>query len=450
MIKLMKINEIMYKFLIETYEKKPFYNDFFYLTLSYYVKKNDFNTVKEILEKTNWKTERNYHTLKFCTLSHCSLYKKPSYKLFELLFSEIIYQDPPESYGYKITKDDIKKYDLYKVIENCISTNKTGFLNKILKNYSYLNLIEHTLDYSIKLHNNHLCKTYYEANKSASLTEEIIRSSIKYKNVFMFQYISVDNNPFNRYSKWQAEKYPENIKEHYYIDTQRYIQVMEINHHIADDIVTQHINPKQFCNVIKELLDKNRNKTAIKWIEKLHLNKLSFSFKEIDISRDIRIDINKLSLKSLIIYNNLYKAQKVFEQAPLLSDFKFTNNLNNKIIRAISHNKRGYLNRIKEDFNLEKILFNSFLVDEYYSQISPISIKLPHELLPLNLNKKIELCLSNKTNTYLIHILKEHPWEELSKVCDDLKVSNNDTKHLLYHYMNNVLSDKPITKKIKI
>lgn len=159
-LKLTKINKFMYKFLIKQYEKKPFDSYFFNLTLTYYVKKSDFNTVKEIIENTNYKTKTNYHIVKIRALSDCSLYQKPIYKLFNLLFSQIPYTNP--LLNFNITEEDIKKYDLYKNFENCLATNKVSFLKKLLKKYSHINLIEHTLEQCVKMHKNNFDKEYYE------------------------------------------------------------------------------------------------------------------------------------------------------------------------------------------------------------------------------------------------------------------------------------------------
>lgn len=162
------------------------------------------------------------------------------------------------------------------------------------------------------------------------------------------------------------------------------------------------------------------------------------------------IKLQGLSLKSLTIYYDLMNNNKLIKYEQPMFDYRFVNNLNKKILKAIRLNKKGYLSYIQKKFKLEKILFNSYLIDKYYEQISSTSIKLIYETDKNSLKENLNFYLKNRdSNNYIINILSKYKWIEIEPILKET-TSPENIKNVFIDYLKNTLEEKNTVKKIKI
>ena len=410
---------MVYQNILKTLENKPsnlWFKDF----VIYFTKKNDLTSIEILLDKTIW--EKNASNMLAINLAIFTSihYKKPGFNLFYKLFEQLEFKDYQTSCSsITCTAQELRKFKIEELIKSIVSYDKLNFLAFFAKKEG-LYIYERATQYLVEK------KLVYSLKKLYDLRPSIIRQYIESEKD------SGLNSVLTNFSKcFQFEK------------------LLLLNEKYIDKIVLSDAsfeeNAQAFC--ISRFLKNNNIPLARKWLDISFAKKtkeqkivlLKYVMHSIDYSKSFKIK-NLNFINQVCIENKLYTNEETTN--------KYANLIRKLIIKSIEHNKSGYLERLKKELNLEKIILDSSILNLY---VSAVTSEKMNDIIFEEINKE-RFNIKEKINHYLLNrkmiaFLKEHDWEEIEKA---KSLNDKDKSQLFFDYLTIKNKPKENTKKIKI
>lgn len=386
--------------------------------LEYFTKKNDFKSLSFLLEKTIWeKSHNNLFAIDLAILTSIH-YKTPSFNLFYKLFKQLEFKGYEGSFS-KITPEQVKKIKIEEIIKSLIIYDKLNFIEQFAKKEGLIvyekatkYLVEKKLTYSLNIlydFRPSIINEYIESEKDSELASVLNNFSKR----FQFEKLLLLNQP--------------------YIDK------------IVIEDTSFEENAQAFC--ISKFLKNNKFSMAKKWLDisfsektkEQKITSLKYIMHTLDYSKILKVKILKF-LNKVCIENKLCENDQLAN--------KYDNLVRKIIIKAIEHDKSGYLEKLRKELGLARVILDTSILNLYVN--ADTSEKMDNFIFKeiseqsFNLKEKINHYLLNRK---MIIFLKEYGWDEIAKAKD---LDDKNKSQLFFDYLTIKNKSKENNKKIKI